>query len=372
VQNPSPEFRKGVIYGRVLDLAGKPVPEATVALQGKDGKVLAWSKTDANGQYAIAADPMSVLELRPSARRGLLEQCCRAVGDVVTAPVKVVADAVVNPGKTAKSVVASVATGTPAPLALQAAAPIVGDKQITDHTAKGAREAAVKTALGDGPKGKGKPKVEKGQARLLVSAPNYKEAQGCAGAFWLEGPVDDKAHPVGMQAWLESVKLAPTASQGKSEIAQEALTLSDPIVEPALAAAGDTVTVRVKLNCPPGPDHHVRIFARESHKDAVTELKQDDKDKNLFVGKLLIDPKTPAGESCISIAALREEPIEVKIDKKKADPLVDFVRRVDDMDARKPYQYDPRIMASENRIDVKLNVLDKSKQTPATTLTSGK
>jgi hypothetical protein len=47
----SADWRKGALFGRVIDtVTGQPLPGATVALQGKSGKVLAWAKTDAQGQ----------------------------------------------------------------------------------------------------------------------------------------------------------------------------------------------------------------------------------------------------------------------------------------------------------------------------------
>ncbi len=359
------EFRNGVVYGRVLDLDGKPLPDATVALQDPNGKVMAWTKTNAQGEYALAADPMNALHLRPSARRGLLEICARAVGDVAMAPVKVVANVVINPGQTVKAAAVSVATGTPVPLVGQAVAPILGDKNVTDKTAKQAREVAAKTAVGDGPAPKGKKTPQdKGEALLLVSAPNFKEARVKAGAYWLEGASTDKAKPLGMQAWVDTVKLAPIAGDKKSDVVQEALTLTEPTIDQPLLAAGSPVKLKVKLLSPPGPDHRVRVFAREARKDVVVELTpQEGADKNIYVGTLTLDLKTPAGETTVSIAALRAEPVDVKLDPKKADPLNEFVRRLDDMRANKPYQYDPRIMASENRIDLKLNVLDAKKGT---------
>ena len=365
------EFRNGVLYGHVLDVDGKPLPNATVALQDPSGKVVAWTKTNAQGEYALAADPMNALHLRASARRGLLEQCARAVGDVAMAPVKVVGTAVVNPGQTLKSAFVSVATGTPVPLIGQAVAPVLTDKTVPDRTAKQAREAAAKTAVGEGPAPKGrKPVVEKGEATLLVSAPDFKEARVKAGAYWLEGPCTDKTKPLGMQAWLDTIKLAPAAGDKKSDIVPEALTLTEPGVDQTLLPAGSPVRIKVRLQCPPGPEHKVRVFAREARKEAVAELlPAEGGDKNVYIGVLTLDPKTPAGETTISVAALRAEPVEVKLDPKKADPLNEFVRRLDDMRAEKPYQYDPRIMASENRIDFKLTVLD-AKQGTAVALPS--
>ena len=356
-----------MLYGHILDLDGKPLPDATVALQDPAGKVVAWTKTNAQGEYALAADPMNALHLRASARRGLLETCARAVGDVAMAPVKVVGNAVVNPGQTIKSAVVSVATGTPAPLVGQALAPALSNKSLPDQTAKQAREVAVKTAVGDGPAPRGKkPPVEKGEATLLVSAANFKEARVKAGAYWLEGPSADKTKPLGMQAWLDTVKMAPTTGDKKSDIVQEALTLTEPTVDQTLVPAGAPIKIKVKLLSPPGPDHKVRVFAREARKDTVVELTpQDGTEKNVYTGTMTLDPKTPAGETTLSIAALRAEPVEVKLDPKKADALAEFVRRLDDMRADKPYQYDPRIMAGENRIDLKLTVLSAKQGTAA-------
>ena len=361
------EFRNGVVYGRVLDLDGKPLPDATVALQDPNGKVMTWTKTNAQGEYALAADPMNALHLRPSARRGLLETCARAVGDVAMAPVKAAANIVVNPGQTVKSAAVSIATGTPAPLVGQAVAPMLKDKNVPDRTAKQVRETAVKTAVGDGPTPRGKkPLADKGEAYLLVSAPNFKEARVKAGAYWMEGAVTDKTKPLGMQAWVDTVKLAPAAGDKKSDVVQEALTLTEPTLDQPLLAAGAPLKIKVKLLSPPGPDHKVRVFAREAHKDTVVELTpQEGADKSIYVGTLTLDPKTPTGDTTISVAALRAEPVEVKLDPKKADPLQEFVRRLDDMRADKPYQYDPRIMASENRLDLKLTVLDAKKGTAA-------
>ncbi len=372
---PTVDFRKGVLYGRVLDIDGKPVPDATVALQEANGKVLTWTKTNAQGEYALAADPMTALHLRPSARRGLLEACARAVGDVAMAPVKVVGDAVVNPGKTIKNVAVSVATGTPAPLAAQAIAPVVGNKSAPDQTAKQARDVAVRTAAGEGPAPRGKkPTVEKGEAQLIVSAPNFKEAKATAGAFWMEcACLEKKEKPLGMQAWLEAIKLAPVVGDKKSGAAQEALTLTEPVLEPALVPAGGSVKLKVKLLSPPGPEHKVRIFAREARKDTVVELlPQEGADKSIYTGTLNVDPGVPAGETVITIAGLRAEPVEVKLNSKKADPLQEFVRRLDDMRPDKPYQYDPRIMASENRLDLKVTVLDAKKGTPTADPTPAK
>ena len=360
----NPEFRKGVLYGRVLNLDGKPVPGAKVAVLAKDGKVLAWTSTNAKGEYALASDPMQALNLRTSRRRGLLESCARGVGDLVMTPVKVAGGVVANPGKTLGAGVVSVAGGTPAPLVAQVATGLPG-VGTPGNTAKQAGVVAAKTAVGDGQvplKSNG----DQGEATLLIDAAGCKDAHVTAGAYWMEGPIPDKESPMGMQAWLETITMAPTAGDKKSEVQHEALTLCEPVVEPILATAGGAVNIQVKLKSPPGPEHGVRVFARELRKGVVIELKpKAGADKSIYVGTLILNPQTPVGETTISIGALRTVPVEVKLDPKKADPLILFVGRLDDMQGGKPYQYDPRIMASENRLDIKVTVLEPKKGTPA-------
>ncbi len=364
-----PDWSKGALYGQVVDATtGKPVAGATVALTDPKGKVLAWTRTNEKGEYAIAADPLTALQLRPSHRRGLLEEVYRSVGDVVAAPVKMAAEVVKEPGKVLKATALGVATGNPLPAAAAAAAPVVGvaqdPKAAAQQTEEQARTRAAQAALADKPRQKDDPSG-KGEALILVSAPNYKECKSKDGAFWLEPPDTPSkgAKPVGLKAWLETVELAPASSNKNSDVKQEAITIADPHVDPVLVTAGDTVQISCKVNGPVSAQRPLRVFARENRRHTVVELMPGQ--NGVYSGAMQLDPKEPAGETAISIAALRADPVEVKLDKKKADPLPEFVRRLDDLDADKPYAYDPRIMASENRVDVKLTVLDSKQATPA-------
>ncbi|HTQ08693.1 MAG TPA: hypothetical protein VMI31_01340, partial [Fimbriimonadaceae bacterium] len=49
-------------------------------------------------------------------------------------------------------------------------------------------------------------------------------------------------------------------------------------------------------------------------------------------------------------------------DPNKPDPLLMFVKKTDDMKAGKPYEYDPLIMASRNRIESQVTVLKPQKR----------
>jgi len=226
---PTQIYKDGVLYGKVVDLAGKPIAGAVVAIQNPKGQVTAWGSTGANGRYALAADPIDVLELRPARHRGLFESCIRAVGDVVLAPVKIVGNAVANPGKTAAAGAVAVADGNPTPLAIQAAAGLtsVGSSAETESEAK---DLAARTAVGLTGSSAPPDKPAKGQTELLVAAKGYKDARVTASAFWMEPPIADTNRPIGIQAWLETVKMAPTADKGFSTVVGQTLMLSDATV----------------------------------------------------------------------------------------------------------------------------------------------
>lgn len=372
----APDWSKGILQGQVTDVvSGKPIEGATVALQDDKGKMLAWSKTDAQGKYALATDALQALRLRPSPRKGLLAQIGGGMVKVVTAPVKVAGAVVgatgkavkaIDPVGTAKATAVAVIAGSPAPLAANVAGTV--QKAVAGKAAQApqqAKEDVLNQALGErqaAPKAK-RDALVPGEVWLAVSAPNYQDVKGKAGAYWLDPPAktgDGTARGAG--AWLETARLAPAGTDKKSDIADMAVLLSDPRLEPSLAPAGATVTVRATLKAPADNAKAVRVFAREDRQKQVIELKpQPD---GVFVGALTLDPKMPLGETRITIAALRMEPVEVSLKNSKADPLLDFAQKWDDLDASQKYDFDPRIMASENRLELKLTILDPKQATP--------
>jgi hypothetical protein len=357
------------------------VADATVALLDKGGKVVAWTRTDKDGNYAIGSDCLGVLQLRPSRRRGFLAGLVRGVGRVVAAPVNLAANVVkqVDPVKTAKAAIVTAATGNALPTVSNVVSTVTNS--VTDQASKKTREIAVKTVMGErqaAPPKEKREEVVPGEVRIAVTAPGYQEIKAKAGAYWMEAaeepardaPKEQREAAVGPRAWLELVKLAPAAmGDKKSAVENVAVLLAEPRLEPSLAPAGGTVRLSVKLNAPPPPPGRtllaMRVFAREDKKHVVAELKPGEgPNANVYSGELVLDPKTPAGDTTITLVALRAEPVEVNLRESKTDPLLDFARGLDDLDADKPYEFDPRIMASENRLDVTLTILDPKQGTP--------
>ena len=261
--------------------------------------------------------------------------------------------------------------GNPAPLAAQVTNSLSDKAKSTPANAEtGARKAACTEIFSERQAAKKakKPSLCPGELSLAVSAPGYKEMKGAAGAYWMEPPSEDsKTSKMGVQAWLETVKLAPAqAADKKSEVAKEALLLADAQADPALAPAGTKLHISVHLKNPVGFGPKVRIFAREKKKDTVAELvAADPKTPDLYSGDLALDNGLAAGETQVAIGVLRTEPLEVKIPKAKEDPLLRFAGRLDELEAGKPFEYDPRIFACENRLDLTITVLDRKQATAA-------
>lgn len=357
-------YQKGVLYGTVLDTAGKPVAGATVALQRQDGKILGWCTTNAQGQYALPVDPKVALNLY-SHHKSLLEQCANAVGEAAMIPVRAVGSVVTQPGPTVRSAASSVASGTPAPLVGETIAtglPAQTAGQAAGQTAQAAGGAAAYTALGGTPPPP-PPKTNPGKATILISAKGFKDAQLQPTAFWMAAPVESKTTPIGLQAWLETVKIAPTAAKDECAVQPQALSIASATVEPSNVPAGKIVTITAVLSAPPDASRPIRVFAREAGKNTVVELTPG-ADHKTYTGQMTIDPKAAVGETTISIGALRTDPVEVKLNPKKGDPLPEFCRRLDEMSAKKPYVYDPLTMGAANRQDVKLNVLSAAPSAP--------
>jgi hypothetical protein len=276
-----------------------------------------------------------------------------------------------TPGQTLQDAAISATTANPVPLVAQVVTNAKGTASgAKTDAAQQMREKAVDKALGKQGTGRNQDDAERCKVPIAVIAPGYKAVKGDACAYWME-PAETPDHkPAGPRACLGAIKLAAEASKNSSEIGKEAIVLSDPHLDPPLAVPGTPVKLSVKLQMPSEPAMHVRVFAREAKTRKVVELTTQ-KD-GLYTGELLLDPKIPRGDTKICIAALRAEPVEVKLPQDKPDPLPEFVHRLEEMDAAKPYAFDPRVMASENRIDLPLTVLDPKQATPPAAPEKGK
>ena len=387
---PGADFRKGVVYGRVVDTtSNKPIAGAVVAIQDKDGKTISWTRTDAEGGYALATEVVKTLQLEPKRRRSLLGQIAGGIGKVVTIPVQVVGKAAdsaldvvkgVDPIGAVKAALAAAVTANTLPAVAEigrsAAAAVKADAEKKldegEKTLTGSRAASqqsvAKSILGTPDAAVAKEQLLPGEIFLAVSAPGFQDVRAKASAYWLEPEQGEgKKVVTGPRAWLETARLAPRGADAKkflSNIEDMNVVLTDPVIDTTLVPAGSPVLIAVKVRTPAGQKLPLRVFARERKRGTTVEMRtQGD---GLYAAYLVLDAKTPIGDTVVSLAALRSDPIDVEIKKHKTlDPMLAMVQDLDAMEDEKKFDGDPRLFAATNRIDIPITVLDPERATPS-------
>jgi hypothetical protein len=388
------DFTRGAIYGKVVDAeTNKPIANAMVAIQDRNGKTISWTRTDAEGAYALAAETLKVLQLEPKRRRGLLSQIAGGLGKAVSIPVQVM-------GRAANSAVDVVTSIDPvgavrAALALAVTASTVPTADAVGDSAKRAVEedaqkrltegrAALEGAKGTSKDGiarsivSGKDAAPPKDARLdllpgeifvAVSAPGYQDVRGKAGAYWLEPrETKDGKTTAGPQAWLETARLARQGADPKkfkSAIDDMNVLLTDPVIDSTLVPAGSPALIGVRVRMPGEQKLPVRVFARERKTGTTVEMRTQG-DDGIYAAYLVLDAKAPIGDSAISIVAVRADPVDVSLKESKTqDPMLVTVRESDALKDDKKFDADPRFFAAPNRIDIAITVLDPARATPA-------
>jgi len=366
-----PDLRAGVLYGVITDAeSGKPLSGVTVAALDSKGHPIAWGKTDDSGRYALPAAPLKALNLEKEGRGGgLLAGLVRGTGkligtavDVTVDATKVVAGAVVGQ-QTLGAAAAVVNPGTGSGPTAQAKA------QIAQESAgKASQRVKGELDLEEKPHAK-RPEAKKtekpvtagpGQVILKAALSNYQEFQGPASVYWMEPPVAEKGQPqIGPQAWLEPVKLAASGKEGKSCVCPTRIVIEDARLEPDLATPGSTVKVSARVNAPKQEGLAYRVFLVDDRAHAVVELKPGDGGR--YLADWTVPEKHPLGDTVLVLAALRTRPVTVDVSRAQEDPLPRLAARLDDLKPSHKYEYDPRICASHNRVELRFIVLDPKK-----------
>lgn len=364
--SPKPDLSKGALYGRVVDVqTGKPVPGATVALRDKSGKTVAWTTTDADGRYGLTADTLKVLQLQPVRRKGVLARVASTVGGIVSAPVRFVGGALkMSPSDAARTAFAAV-TGGPAGLAGAVASRVqraamgrVSDAAVKNVMSQRAIDRTERGAL------------LPGEVQVLVSAAGYHEVRGRAGAYWLDvARRAEDGGAVGACAHLEPVALAPEGWDRPGGVQDTAVLLSDIQADRTLVPAGDSVRLSVKLDAPDTEKSAagVRVFARENAKGTLCELTLQADGR--FAGELPVPAEIGSRDISVTFAAVRSIPVAMDLTNDEGkDPLAALVAGLDELRPDKPWDYDPRLFAAENRLEIRLTVLGAAEKRLTTTL----
>lgn len=330
--------------GKVLDSDNRPVPNAFVAVYDDSNKVVDYTRTDRNGDYALAV-PKPVLHLEHKHGKGF-------VADVFTGVIRLTGDAIGfinNPVRSGIHAVASAEADL-----------------VTDPLTKGGISAGTavvdKTLLMLTPRRRKPTPTEQrkqpGALMLKVVAPNSNDLVEIGHLYWLQ---EEELRLGGKQqrtlaAWLDPVKLTSSDTDTPSAFQSEYLRFTRARLEPSIAEPGQVVHVSAKLLLPPSPTIYAVVVARNNHTGQRWELTPSGDGR--YEGEFVVDKRFKQDDQTISIlayAAKEQKPGR----RENAEKAIEGAGL---WDPKKPYVFDPLLVVSRNRADLTLTVVVPEKR----------
>ncbi|MCC6444784.1 MAG: hypothetical protein IT210_15155 [Armatimonadetes bacterium] len=348
----------GYLTGCVRQTGGSaPIAGALIAAYDEKGRVLASGQTDAEGRYQLLV-PRDSLPLPEARRRGsLFSQVVRGVGRGMKRLVGLTA-------QVAQTMAAGNA-GSAAGKAVAGAAAREGASKIATEMSGKVTERAVSGAVD--PSG-GRPSIRKRAAekpavvilpsvRVRVVHPDHQEFNDEVASYWFESPrVGEKrrvAEP--SSALMDDIFLAPEGSPADSETLQTGMILYDFDIEPAIASPGTWVDLSVKIAVPPSLSPDFEMIAKDTRTKQWIEMSPSGGGE--YRGRLPVDKKTPADDHILTVLALRRKPAFAEPFKKMKGEIRKGIDRKDLWNPKKPYAYDPQLLAGRNRPEGILTVV---------------
>lgn len=328
--------------GRVYDADGKtPLAGALVAVYDDKNRVLDYAKTDANGDY-ILAFPRDALHIGRKGGGGFfyqvgsgVMQMVGGVGRVMSLPLKAGIKAAA-----AASTVSDPLTKTGIGAATNLATSLVdtmnpGDKKKT-LLARHAPGALV----------------------MKVAMPGKNDAVGVARVFWVQQEtyrIGDKEQRA-LTAWFDGVTLTVPGSKEPSVIQSSYLQFTSARLEPSLAQIGQTVTVTATFPTPAEPKTPVVVIAHNPRSNTTVELRPVGKDT--YQGEFVVDKSFPLHDNVVCILAYAQQGDVPG----RSRAVEEAIKRAGLWQPEKMFVPNPLLVASRNRGEVTLTVLDSRKR----------
>jgi hypothetical protein len=330
--------------GRVLDTDGKPLANALIAVYDDRNKVVDYTKTDENGEYALAV-PRRVMHLDKQ-RSDFLTEVFSGVTRFVGGAAEFVSD------------------------------PIrAGVRAITSRQAENTSNAVTRGGIAAGgtavdqvlkmmtPRSRPQPTLQEerkmpGALVIKAVAPDRKDLIGVAKVYWMQ---QETFKAGGKQtrtvaAWLDPVQLAPVSASHSSTISSEYLHFASARLEPSIAEVGQRVRIVATLPAPPEPRIYPVVVARNHRTGQTWELEYVE--SGIYEGEIVIDKKFPRDDQTISILAYASKDTQPGRRKDVESALLGAGL----WDAKKPFRYDPLLVVSRNRADLTLTVVASEKK----------
>jgi hypothetical protein len=387
------------VSGRIMAADGKtPLTEAAIAAYDEKGKVIAHGKTDADGRYTLAV-PRGALHLTKKKGGNFLGGILKGAGSLLNVAAGVAPMAMGGLGGLGSlGNVAGLAGGSNPLGAISGLAG--GGNPLGALAGSGGRlsggagmpqgmdmrkmmEMAKKNALAagvdskmldeamkgyggmfgddDGGFGEDAPAANAPGAMILrVTAAGRSEAGGVGQLYWMQ---DETVQEEGKEkkrtsAWVDPICLAKEGDELPSRIVRGYFAIVDGGLDPAIVEVGKTVTVAIKLPLPDEPKVDLVVIARNAKTGETWELTPD-KEPGVYKAEIPVDKaKFAKNDQTLSILAYARDP-KVEGRSKKAE---DAISGAGLWKLDKRFEYNPRIVASRNRVDLRLTVVEPAKE----------
>ena len=332
--------------GKVLDAAGRPVSNAFVAVYDDSNKVVDYTRTDRNGEYALAV-PKPTLHLEHKHGKGF-------VADVFTGMIRLTGDAIGfinNPVRSGIHAIASAESATFAdPLTKGgiSAGTAVADQALTMLTPRNHRPVPVAA------------RKQPGALLMKIVAPRSNDLVEIGHIYWMQ---EERLRLGGKQehtlaVWLDPVQLTSVDSEKPSKFQTEYLRFTHARLEPSIAEPGQVVHITAELLTPPSPAVYPIVVARNNHTGQRWELEPTGNGR--YEGEFVVDKRFAHDDQTISILAYAAK--EQKPGRRaNAEHAIEGAGL---WDPKRPYIYDPLLVVSRNRADLTLTVVLPEKRRP--------
>ncbi|HLV80488.1 MAG TPA: hypothetical protein VKT32_09415, partial [Chthonomonadaceae bacterium] len=157
-------------------------------------------------------------------------------------------------------------------------------------------------------------------------------------------------------AWLDPVELTPADSDDPSRIRSTYLRFTSARLEPSVAEPGQTVDIVATLSEPPDPQVFVVVAARDNRTGKIYELSPLGDGR--YVAEIQVDRHFSRDDHVLSLLAYPQSEARAGRNAQTERTL----EKDGFWDARKPYVYDPLLVASRNRPDLILTVVSPSRR----------
>lgn len=364
-----------IVVGHVYAADGKePLSDATVAVYDDKNQVIDHAKTDANGMYTLHVSRNSLHF--PSHHHGgnALGGLIKGVGKIMgaAASIAVPLAGLANPLAGAGVSIAEGALGS-----LGGPRHMPGSQKGSGTMASGGMDQARAQILVRQMQAHGMavppqmlaiangiavdtemlPPNAPGALPVRITLPGGVDAAGVTQIYCLQEQIDHtngkNTHTV--TAWVDPVQLAGPEEPKRCSVPHTFFKLVQAQIEPSIAEYGQTAQLSVKMVTPGEPIVPVIVIAHDVRTGKDYELTSTG--DSMYRAEIMVDKEFAKNEHKFCILAYAQNPDKYGRSKRTEDIL----RGKGMWDVSKPYDFDPAVSLSRNRVEASLTVVEARK-----------